>query len=100
MRLRLNRYLLLALFAGVIGCASSLPSVTPTDAERVGVAFESLQAGRTLYVSKCSGCHALILPNAHTDEEWAHEVDEMAERARLTEDEKAEITLYLTAMND
>ncbi|GIX06167.1 MAG: hypothetical protein KatS3mg115_0570 [Candidatus Poribacteria bacterium] len=89
-----------ALAVVLFGCAAALPRVTPQDAQRVGVALERLQAGRELYIAKCSGCHGLYPPQRYTDDEWAHWVEEMAPLARLRPVQKEQILLYLQAMND
>ena len=55
----------------------------------------ALDQGRTLYLSRCSGCHALIQPAAKSPREWPGEVALMAKRAKIDAAQRAAITAYL-----
>lgn len=87
--------------AALAACAVALPE---PDLEMAGGSDEvlsELHAGRRLYVDKCSGCHALISPERHSDEEWPREVDEMLgkKKIRLAPGERRALVRYLTASN-
>jgi mono/diheme cytochrome c family protein len=82
-----------------LGCAGSLPQVTVEDAEGTGIPLGDLRAGRERYVAKCSGCHELHPPGAYDDARWAREVEAMAERVRLEDQDRRAILLYLQSMN-
>jgi cytochrome c5 len=58
--------------------------------------IEELRKGRALYVSKCSSCHTLYLPEKYNKTEWAKWVDRMAPKAKITDQEKELIQAYLT----
>lgn len=83
---------------GLLACAG-LPAVTAHDAQMAGVPLHELQSGRGRYVAKCSGCHRLYAPSEYDDDAWAYQVDEMVEKAKLTEGDVAAILTYLTALN-
>jgi hypothetical protein len=85
------------------GCAGGLPHPTADVAVRAahsqpGVTLESLEAGRGLYVQRCSGCHNLVVPTAKQPREWPVWVDKMAERAKLAPKERSLIESYLVAL--
>jgi mono/diheme cytochrome c family protein len=78
-------------------CAPAIPRVTPDAASRAGADFAHLSAGRELYVGNCGGCHRLSRPGERTAADWAEHMPEMAKEAKLTPEETAAVTAYLTA---
>jgi cytochrome c5 len=58
--------------------------------------IEELQKGRALYVNKCSSCHSLYLPEKYNKAEWSKQVNKMAPKAKITDQEKELIQAYLT----
>lgn len=78
-------------------CAPAIPRVTPDAATRAGVDFARLSAGRELYVGNCGGCHRLARPGERTAADWATHMPEMSQEAKLTPDETAAVTQYLSA---
>jgi len=97
-----KRLAALALLASA-GCVS-LPHPTERDVERVqtgwpGASLASLEAGRTLYQTRCGECHQLYAPASHTAAQWAKAIPEMAERAKLSEREQALVLAFLAAMS-
>lgn len=57
---------------------------------------QQLLAGRKLYIDHCSSCHNLHLPNEYSGEVWTMKIDEMQQRAKITEEEKLLILKYLS----
>lgn len=101
MRLRAG-FLTASMVLGVLtlACAGLLPPVTPALVERAGSRWPdsseaSLKRGRRLFVDRCSGCHSLVLPREHSEEEWVEWLDAMQERARLTPQERELVLRYL-----
>lgn len=84
-----------ALLVTLVACTTPPPQVTALDAQRANVAIEQLDKGRSLLISRCSGCHATPLPAQQTAAAWPQKIDEMSERSRLTVDEHKLIELYL-----
>ncbi len=94
---------LISLLLLLAGCAGGLPHPTAEVAARAaqsqpGVTLESLEAGRALYVQRCSGCHNLVVPTEKQPQEWPMWVGKMAERAELTPEERGLIERYLVAL--
>lgn len=89
--------------AGLLATACGgpwLPVATEADATRSNAALGDLKRGRELLIGNCSGCHLPPSPRDHRAADWPSEVAEMRERAKLTPDEVALITQYLTAFAD
>jgi mono/diheme cytochrome c family protein len=89
---------------GVIACSAGLPQPTPVhvaaaQAEDPSATLEDLSRGRTLYASKCSGCHALRDPSSLSTDGWRHELDEMQTKqgVHLAPQESKDILRYLDA---
>lgn len=82
-------------------CAVNLPVPDLAMAGGDTARLEELQAGRRLYVNKCSGCHALQAPEERADAVWASEIEEMLakKKVRLTHAEHHRLLLYLTVAN-
>jgi mono/diheme cytochrome c family protein len=82
-------------------CAVNLPVPDLAMAGGDAARLEELQAGRRLYVNKCSGCHALEAPEARADAVWASEIEEMLakKKVRLSHHERERLVLYLTTAN-
>lgn len=57
----------------------------------------SLDAGRTLYIGKCSGCHSLHAPSQVVGDPDPMRFDDMAKQARLAPEERTLIERYLMA---
>jgi hypothetical protein len=97
--LRTRLALLILALAALTGCATYLPE---PDAQMAGGdegRLAELRAGRSLYVQKCSGCHALIPVDRFDDARWTAEVAEMVElsKVRLGAQDQAQLLGYLTA---
>ena len=67
------------------------------NAEKANVALEQLVAGRTAYIENCKDCHRLFKPSKNTAEKWNKEVNRMQERAKISNEQKANIISYLSS---
>lgn len=65
-----------------------------------GTSVAELQGGRSLFVARCSSCHALPEANVKTADEWARVIDEMAPRAHLAAEERDRVLRYLSAASE
>ncbi|MCC7107992.1 MAG: cytochrome c [Deltaproteobacteria bacterium] len=104
-RPRSNAWLALGVAAllALVGCAT-LAQPGPVDAafaaERwPGTTLDDLAQGRSLYVKRCAGCHALYRPERYPPERWAPHIDEMAERAALKAGERETLLRFLLTMS-
>lgn len=78
------------------GCSPALYQPIPAQATQ-DVSFDQLVEGRNLYVNKCGSCHSLHLPHQYSKEVWFHNLDEMQERAKISDQDKKLIADYLMA---
>jgi cytochrome c5 len=85
--------------ASLVACTAPPPIATESDAQRAHVALAELARGRVLLVSRCTGCHHTPLPADHPAADWPRYLDDMAERAHITPDERVAITSYLVALS-
>jgi mono/diheme cytochrome c family protein len=89
--------------AGATACAGALRHPTAEDARAVSsdwpdTSAQDLVRGRAVYVRRCSGCHTLVLPAAYPAKAWPSLVDAMAERARLSPQQKLDIQRLLVSL--
>jgi len=84
------------------GCATVPRPTAETVARAQGrwpeSTLESLERGRVVYVQRCSGCHALPLPDAHSEPEWHKVMDDMADEAKLTTEERALVERFVLSV--
>ena len=83
----------------VAGCEGALPQVSAADRDYAHAQFAGesvdLEAGRSLYGGKCSGCHALYLPTEVPQAQWPDKMQEMSARAKLEPADQRVILRYL-----
>jgi hypothetical protein len=98
------RWLAVMVVVALAGCGVDVPHATAIDAQRAaqlrpGTTLEELERGRSLYLAKCTSCHAPVAPRSHTPEAWPAQVAKMAERAKVTSAEVDLLVLYLTTVS-
>ena len=81
-------------------CGAALVHPGPADAELAatrwpGTTVPALEQARDLYVSRCSRCHALKVPEQYPAARWPDLIGRMEHKAKLTPEETAEITRFL-----
>lgn len=57
----------------------------------------TMEAKGALYAANCVKCHQLVEPEKFTKEEWVGWMDKMAPKAKITDEQKANIYDYLAA---
>ncbi len=102
-RAAIGSWIVAAASAAALGCAGALRHPGPRDAAAVaadwpGTTTADLARGRVVYVRRCSSCHTLVLPSAYPSEAWPALVDAMAERARLSPQQKLDVQRLLVAL--
>ena len=100
----MQRLLTLALLLSLCACAARLSPPTADDAKRgssrwAGYGVKEISSGHRLYILKCSSCHSLYRPEAYSEKAWNDLFPEMAEEARLENDEGDLILKYLLVMS-
>ncbi|MEO5905782.1 MAG: hypothetical protein ABIQ11_03600 [Saprospiraceae bacterium] len=79
----------------VFACSSNLYVPDATNVSDVNAIVE-LNQGRKLYIANCGGCHNLYKPEKFSTDHWTHEMVEMKEEAKITDEEAVLILKYLT----
>jgi cytochrome c5 len=52
-------------------------------------------SGKKIFEAKCGRCHALRSPSEFTSQEWRPIMNRMADKAKLTPDEKTQVLTYV-----
>ena len=77
----------------IASCSSQLYVPASADAKTQ----RNLLSGRQLYVEHCGGCHNLHLPKEYNAEGWQKQLNEMQVKAKISDEEKKLVLLYLTS---
>jgi mono/diheme cytochrome c family protein len=99
-----SRTLIAAGFAAV-ACSPAVVHPDARDASWAsgkwpGTTVDDLEQGRTVFVSRCAGCHNLPLPDSKSPDEWATVVGDMATGARLSAADQDLVLRYLSATSE
>jgi len=97
----MKRPILALALAALAGCTAYLPVPDALMADGDDARLADLQAGRELYINKCSGCHALKSVDLYDDATWTAEVQEMVakKKVRLSNADRDLLLRYLTTAN-
>ncbi len=52
-------------------------------------------SGKQIFEAKCGRCHSLRSPSEFTSQEWRPIMNRMADKAKLTTDEKTQVLTYV-----
>ena len=92
----------------VLACAHGgfVPLPTPVDVERIqpadpGLTLEEMQAGRSVYVVRCSGCHPVHGPGEYRGDQWPPMIARMQKekKFKLSERDRVLMERYLVAFS-
>lgn len=87
----------------LMSCTSSLPTPGKDDLKQDRfdtLSLDELLDGRTLYITKCSGCHSLYLPKQYSSQTWDTILTVMNPKAKITNEEASRIRMYLTVYSN
>lgn len=73
------------------------------DLARIEDYRSNVHAGKSLYESYCSRCHALIKPESHTLDYWSKNLctsDSCMVKKKLSKSEEQQVLLYLSSHSD
>ena len=81
----------------LFSCASSIPRVDGAHEAWAQKHWGNIRLAeaRQLYVTNCSGCHAVHSPSEHTQEEWSKLFAEMAGKAHMSAIDSTSVLAYL-----
>lgn len=64
--------------------------------ESATVSNAQFMVGKTVYEAKCGRCHKLFSPTKGNMSQWTGWIDRMAPKAKLTDEEKQQVTDYIS----
>jgi cytochrome c553 len=87
----------------LLSACMTLPHATDADVVRAKADWpdadlKKLEAARSTYASRCSGCHALYVPSELEPTRWPNAVGKMSRKAKLTPGEREQIERFLVVM--
>lgn len=88
---RFSLILITILFAGTV----SLFASSPTDSLKIKTTVDTISSGKQLYSTSCIRCHQLSEPSKYTAKQWPVIVDNMQNKAKISDIQKAIILRYL-----
>lgn len=77
--------------------ASKYYTPSEANAKKAAVSVEELVTGRAKYIATCGECHRLYKPDRNSASDWSMYLDDMQERAEISDKEKEQIYKYLTS---
>jgi hypothetical protein len=92
----------------ILACAHAgfVPHPTPLDVERIqpvdpGLTLEEMQAGRAVYVQRCSSCHPVHGPGEYRGDQWPGIVARMEreKKIRIPVQDRPLMERYLVAFS-
>lgn len=99
-----RQFVAVVMAVALAACSAGLPQPTTVHVAAAkeqdpAATLDDLARGRTLYASKCGGCHALRDPVSLTTDAWRLELDDMQVKqgVRLAPEESRDILRYLDA---
>ena len=84
----------------MVGCASLAVTAPPVDRLLPRLQNAEVQAGRQIYLGKCTSCHSALPVRNYTRAEWQPILAEMAEETNLTPAQDAAVRAYVHAVLD
>lgn len=59
-----------------------------------------IKAGQVIYTTKCVRCHKAYNIEEFGEKKWLHEIDDMSPKAKLTPEEKLNLTKYILSYRE
>ncbi len=91
--MKLLKQVIIAVFF-FAGCFAVLQSQLMLSGCSTSPGYSTMSPGQSLYSAKCSSCHRLIEPQAHSSSEWKYYVDKYGKK--LSSEDKRVMLEYLT----
>ena len=83
----------------IFACSHKTASTTSGTALKTSsatVTQEQFMEGKMVFEANCAKCHKLRNPASHTKEQWVKWLDKMAPKAKLTDEQKAQVYNYVS----
>ncbi|MBA3664873.1 MAG: hypothetical protein H0W61_11795 [Bacteroidetes bacterium] len=91
--------------AGAAACTSyaktiSTYEITPKQTEIANKRWSEsneakLKHGKSIFTVQCTECHKAFVIEKFSEKKWNHEIDDMSPKAKLTAEEKQDLTYFV-----
>lgn len=61
---------------------------------------EELKEGNSIYKNQCTQCHKNFTITNFSEKKWKHEIDDMAPKAKLTDEQKLKLTKFILSFRE
>jgi hypothetical protein len=61
---------------------------------------EKLKTGASIFRFQCTNCHKSYPIEKFSEKKWLHEIDDMSPKAKLSSEEKQNLTYYILSYRD
>ena len=97
MKINLKYALAVVLVIAAAACSPKVKTTTTAPAPVTDpILLARIAEGKTLYETNCNKCHALVNPGKYNEAAWVKNLDWMAPKAEITDEQKATIFAYLS----
>ena len=79
---------------------ASKPPLVIAQNRLAGTTQEDLNAGKSIYLNECTGCHKPVPITSLSETKWQHEIDKMSPKARLSADQKEKLTRFILSYRE
>ncbi len=81
----------------VVACSPKIKTTTTTPAPVTDpIMLAKITEGKSLYETNCNKCHELHKPGKYNEQQWTKNLNWMAPKAKITDEQKATIFAYLS----
>lgn len=91
-----KKHLIVLSLVFLMGCTATKKVATATSAPQKASA-ETIAQGKDLYENRCGKCHKLFAPTDYAVKQWPEILNSMQSKAKITDEQKAQIYAYLSA---
>lgn len=61
---------------------------------------ENLNMGKSIFTNQCTQCHKPFVIESFSEKKWNHEIDDMSPKAKLSAEEKKNLTYFILSYLD
>ena len=80
----------------LMGC-SATQQVAKKEIKKEVIVTDAVKSGKDLYDNRCGKCHKLFAATDYSIKRWPGILDSMQPKAKITDEQKAQILAYLSS---
>lgn len=62
--------------------------------------IDKIKKGKSIFTHQCVECHKAFVVESMSERKWKHEIEDMSPKAKLTEEEKMNLTYFVLSYWD